>query len=194
MHLRLLAFAKALVLASSLSMPGVASDACTLQDVLLARAAIHEDSVAFTQVRRIHYVSEPAESSGRLRYAAPAHLEMLVDEPRQERFVYDEGVLTIKETDTGAEKQVSIEANVVLSAMLSGLIGILSGDESALQQMFFVDFEDQRCRWQLRLVPRSKRVLEKIDEINVVGERQRIGKVEILQPNGDTSILTIKDQ
>jgi hypothetical protein len=170
------------------------AETCTLPDVLLARAGIREDSAAFTQERRIRYVTEPITSAGRLRYAAPDRLEMIVEEPRQERFLYEDGVLTIDTADAEAERRISVESNVVLATMLSGLIGILSGDGAELRRLFFVDFEDTACEWRLELVPKSKRVIEKVDKINVSGERQRIRRVEIRQSNGDTSILTLKAQ
>src|SRR5262245_2890359 len=70
-----------------------ASD-CTLSQMLASRAEIHESSATFTQERRIHYVRDPVFSAGRLRFVAPDHLEMTVDRPKMESFIYDDGVLS----------------------------------------------------------------------------------------------------
>jgi len=162
--------------------------------MLAARAGIHESAATFTQERRIRYLREPVSSTGRLRFVAPDHLEMIVESPHPESFIYENGVLTIDGADQEVEKQISVESNVMLSAMFAGLVGTLSGNEIELRRAFFIDFHADACQWRMTLVSKSKRVLEKIREIGLKGKDHHIEEAEILQSNGDRSILTISDQ
>jgi Outer membrane lipoprotein carrier protein LolA-like len=172
----------------------ISADNCTLSDLLALRAEIREDSAAFTQERRIHYVRDPLLSSGYLRFIAPDHLEMIVGSPEAESFIYDDGVLSFNKAGEEHTDQVSVDSNLLLSAMFSGLIGTLSGNEGELKRVFFVKFEAGGCNWRLNLIPKSKRVLEKVLEIELRGMEQHIDEVEIRQANGDHSILRITEQ
>lgn len=170
------------------------TQACTLVEILDSRATMRESSAEFTQERRIRYVSEPLFSSGRLRYVAPDRLEMAVVAPQAESFVYEDGVLTIDVAGSGAAKHVSVESDPVLSAMFAGLVGTLSGDQEALKSEFHVAFQATSCRWTITLVPKLKRVLAKVSEIQMRGTGARIEAAEIVQANGDRSVLTIREQ
>ena len=167
---------------------------CTLSHVLATRAKIQESSATFTQERHIHYVRDPLSSMGRLRFVAPNHLEMIVDKPQSESFIYDDGVLTLETTGEQTERQISVESDVMLSAIFAGLVGTLSGNETELKRAFFVEFVADACEWRMTLVPKSKRVLEKIQEISLRGKDQHIEEAEILQADGDRSLLTIREQ
>ena len=172
----------------------MSADNCTLSDLLSLRAKIQEDSAAFTQERRIHYVRNPLLSSGYLRFVAPDHLEMIVSNPEAESFLYDDGMLSFNKAGEEHTDQVSVDSNLLLSAMFSGLIGTLSGNEDELKRVFFVKFEAGGCNWRMSLIPKSKRVLEKVQEIELRGMEQHIDEIEIWQANGDHSLLRITEQ
>jgi len=167
---------------------------CTLPQMLAARAKVQEGSATFTQERRIHYVRDFLSSAGRLRYVAPDHLEMMVEKPQQESFIYDDGVLSFDTADGKSAGQVSVDSDLLLSAMFSGLVGTLSGNEDELRRVFFVEFAADACRWRMKLVPKSKRVAEKVQAIDLEGRDQHLDKVDILQSNGDRSVIMINDQ
>lgn len=186
--------AVALLVAPTASAQETTANTCTLSQVLASRAKIQESVATFTQERRIRYVRDPLFSAGRLRFVAPNHLEMIVDKPQAESFVYEDGVLTLETTAEQPERQISVDSDLILSAMFTGLIGTLSGNEDELRRTFFVDFSDDDCQWQMILMPKSKRVLEKIREIDLSGKDQHIEKAEILQANGDRSILSISER
>jgi hypothetical protein len=167
---------------------------CTLPQVLAARAKVQEGFATFTQERRIHYVRDSLSSAGRLRYVAPDHLEMIVEKPQQESFIYEEGVLSFDTADGKSAGQVSVDSDLLLSAMFSGLVGTLSGNEDELRRVFFVEFAADGCRWRMKLTPKSKRVAEKVQAIDLRGRDQHLDEVEILQANGDRSVMMINDQ
>jgi hypothetical protein len=185
--------AVALLVAPTASAQESLTNTCTLSQVLASRAKNQESAATFTQQRRIRYVRDPLFSAGRLRFVAPSHLEMIVDKPQAESFVYEDGVLTL-ETAEQPERQISVDSDLILSAMFIGLVGTLSGNEDELRHTFFVEFSDDHCQWRMTLLPKSKRVLEKILEIDLSGNSEHIEKAEIIQANGDRSILSISEQ
>jgi hypothetical protein len=191
----LIAFCAAFLLSGSMARgeePPI--NTCTLSQVLAARAKIPQSAAVFTQERRVHYVRDPLFSSGRLRFVAPDHLEMIVESPQSESFIYEDGVLSLQRGDENSAEEVSVESNLLLSAMFSGLVGTLSGNEEELRRVFFVEFVADACNWRMNLVPKSKRVLQKIQEIQLKGTDQHIEEFELLQANGDRSLLRITEQ
>jgi Outer membrane lipoprotein carrier protein LolA-like len=139
-------------------------------------------------------VRDPLLSSGRLRFVAPDHLEMIVDNPEAESFIYDDGVLSFNKAGEEPTDQISVDSNLLLSAMFSALIGTLSGNADELKRVFFVKFEAEGCNWRMGLTPKSKRVLEKVLEMELRGMEQHIDEVEIRQANGDYSLLRITEE
>lgn len=184
----------ALIAASTATAQDALAEDCTLAQVLKSRATIRESAAAFTQERRIKYVSEPLHSSGRLHYVAPAHLEMAVEMPQPESFVYEDGVLTIETAGAHPVRQISVESDAILSAMFAGLLGTLAGNEDALRDDFHVGFNAEACWWRMTLVPKLKRVLAKVREINLRGTDERIEEAEVVQANGDRSVLRISER
>lgn len=178
--------------------PSVAEEAgttpCSLVQVLETRATMRESSAAFTQERQVQYVKEALHSSGRLRYVAPGYLEMVVEAPQPESFVYEDGVLTIDAAGSSRVRQVSVDSDPVLSAMFAALLGTLSGDQEALKSDFHVGFHAISCQWDMSLVPKLKRVLAKVSEVKLRGTDHRIDEAEIVQANGDRTVLRIREQ
>jgi Outer membrane lipoprotein carrier protein LolA-like len=119
---------------------------------------------------------------------------MIVDIPEAESFIYDDGVLSFNKAGGEATDQISVDSNSLLSAMFSGLIATLSGNEEELKRVFFVKFDAEECNWRMSLIPRSKRVLEKVLKIELKGMEQHISEVDIWQANGDYSTLRITEQ
>jgi Outer membrane lipoprotein carrier protein LolA-like len=163
--------------------------ACELADVLQSRAAIAESNAAYTEERHIHYVTAPVKAAGNLSYKAPDHLEMNVQTPKPESFIYQDGVLTVGE----GGRDISVESEALLSALFAALVGTLSGDESKLRDRFDVFFTDTECNWRMTLVPKQERVRAKVDGIEIAGRDGSIGEILLKLANGDRSVLTIRE-
>ena len=121
-------------------------------------------------------------------------MSAIVEKPQPESFIYDSGVLSFDTADGKAAGQVSVDSDLLLSAMFSGLVGTLSGNEDELRHAFFIEFVAETCNWRMSLTPKSKRVSEKVQKIDLKGRDQHLDELEILQANGDRSILTISEQ
>lgn len=163
--------------------------ACELSDVLKARANINESNATYAEERHVHYVTAPIEAAGQLHYKAPDHLEMNVQTPKPESFIYQDGVLTA----ANAGRDISVESEALLSALFAALVGTLSGDEARLRDKFDVFFTDTDCNWRMTLVPKQERVRAKVTGIEIAGNNGSIGEILLKLTNGDRSVLTIRE-
>jgi hypothetical protein len=68
----------------------------------------------------------------------------------------------------------------------------LAGDRSALERLFRVDFAGNAARWTLTLVPLDSKVKRTVAQVRIDGIRDQLLKVEIRQPDGDRSLMTLR--
>lgn len=170
------------------------ASSCELSEVLRARTAIIESDAAYTEQRHVHYVTEPILAAGRLRYRSPDHLEMIVEQPKPEAFIYQDGVLSIEGDAAASGKDISVDSHILLSTLFSALVGTLSGDEARLRSKFDLFFTDAECAWQLTLVPKAERARAKVAGIDLKGTKERIEQIVLKLSNGDRSVLTIREK
>jgi hypothetical protein len=63
---------------------------------------------------------------------------------------------------------------------------------SALQQDYQLFLEGDEDRWNLKLLPRNARMQKLVKRISISGEKNALRSVEILQADGDRSLMTIE--
>jgi len=169
------------------------ANSCELAEILRARAVIAESDATYVEQRHVHYVTKPILAAGRLRYRSPDRLEMIVEEPKPESFIYQDGVLSIAGDTAVSGNDISVESYILLSTLFSALVGTLSGDEAKLRSKFDLFFTDSDCAWQLTLVPKAERARGKVDGIDLTGTKDRIEQIVLKLSNGDRSVLTIRE-
>ena len=67
----------------------------------------------------------------------------------------------------------------------------LAGDRSELERLYSATVEGTRRRWTLTLTPREVEVAGVVKSIVIAGSGSRIVRLEILEPGGDGSVMTI---
>ena len=67
----------------------------------------------------------------------------------------------------------------------------LAGNEAGLEKVFKVGFSGTREEWQLELVPLDREAARKIKQVEIEGAGDVIRSVEILQADGDRSVMTL---
>jgi hypothetical protein len=67
----------------------------------------------------------------------------------------------------------------------------LAGNEAGLEQVFKVGFAGTQQEWQLELVPLDKGTARKVKQVEIAGGGDVIHSVEILQADGDRSVMTL---
>ena len=162
-------------------------------DALMQRlAARRHGHVAFTEVRYLAVLDRPLESSGELLYEAPDRLEKRILKPRPETLVLAHGVLSA--TRGRHTRTVEVAAWPQVAPLIEGLRATLAGDRAALERIFSVQLEGDPARWTLRLAPRDPEAARLISAVSITGEGADLSTVEILEADGDHSLLTVGPQ
>lgn len=160
-----------------------------LDELLHAIAARRHAHAAYTEVQYLRMLDRPRESSGELRFDAPDRLEKRVLEPKPEALVLEHGVLSA--TRGHHTRTLELAAWPQLAPLLEGLRATLAGDRAALERVFSIHLERSAAHWTLHLAPRDARAAQLLREVTIAGDQANVSNVEILQADGDHSVLTI---
>jgi len=68
----------------------------------------------------------------------------------------------------------------------------LAGDRGALERVFRLEFAGSVSRWTLTLVPLESKVKQSVSQVRIDGAGDQLLKVEIRQPDGDRSLMTLR--
>ena len=157
-----------------------------LMHELAARPSGH---VTFTEVQHLAVLDRPLESSGELLYEAPDRLEKRTLSPRPETLVLAHG--TLSATRGKRTRTLDLAAYPQLAPLVEGLRATLAGDRAALERLFSVRLDQDLLRWTLALAPRDAASARLVREVRISGEQADVKTVEVLQADGDRSLLTI---
>ena len=145
---------------------------------------------SFVEKKFIAMLDKPVESSGELFYSAPDHLEKRTLKPKPESMVVHGNELLI---ERGRKKhRLQLQDYPELAAFLDSIRGTLAGDRKALERVYTLTLTGDLERWTLLLVPLDPRVGNVIARIQMDGARDEVRSVEILQADGDRSVMRIK--
>ncbi|HEY2145930.1 MAG TPA: LolA-related protein [Steroidobacteraceae bacterium] len=161
-----------------------------LDEVFRLLAMRQHGRVEFVEQHFLAVLKRPVESSGELRYDAPDRLEKRTLQPHAETLVLAGGVLTM---ERGHVRHVlDLRAYPQIQPFVESIRATLAGDRAALERLFQVDFAGSVDRWALGLVPLQSKVKQSVAEVRIDGARDRLLTVEIRQPDGDRSLLTLR--
>jgi len=159
-------------------------------DALMHELAAHASGhVTFTEVQHLAVLDRPLESSGELLYQAPDRLEKRILKPRPETLVLAHGVLSA--TRGKHTRSMELAAWPQVAPLLESLRATLTGDRAALERIFSVELQGDAARWTLRLTPKDPEAARAVTRVIITGENASLQTVEILQADGDRSLLTI---
>jgi hypothetical protein len=161
-----------------------------LDQVMHLLALRRHGRVEFVEQHFLAVLKRPIESSGELRYDAPDHLEKRTILPRPETLVADGSELTIERN--GRRHVVDLQRYPKLQPLIESIRGTLAGDRSALERLFHLEFAGSVERWSLALVPRDDSTAHIVKQIQIDGAREQLLRVEIRQPDGDRSLMTLR--
>jgi hypothetical protein len=178
----LVAFAAPLAAAS----PPASDPLDALMHQLAARPSGH---VTFTEVQHRGVLERPLESSGELLYEAPDRLEKRIVKPRPETLVLAHGVLSA--TRGTHTRRMDLAAWPQVAPLLESLRATLTGDRATLERIFSVELEGDLARWTLKLTPKDPEAARAVTRVVIAGENANLKTVEIVEADGDRSLLTI---
>ncbi|MEM9684173.1 MAG: hypothetical protein AAF942_12965, partial [Pseudomonadota bacterium] len=81
-----------------------------------------------------------------------------------------------------------------LRLVFEGLRAVVRGDPEAIRSVFDVRMSGDRDKWSLELEPKDLPDDAQIDRIVVTGARERILGFDILEKDGDRTILRIQER
>lgn len=161
-----------------------------LDEVLGLLAMRQHGRVEFVEQHFLHVLSHPVESSGELRYDAPDRLEKRTLKPHAETLNLSGGALTV---ERGHSRRVmDLHAYPQVLPFVESIRATLAGDRSALEKLFHLEFSGNVARWTLTLVPLESKVKNSVSQVRIDGMRDQLLKVEIRQPDGDRSLMTLR--
>ena len=146
--------------------------------------------VEFIEQQFLAVLSHPIESSGELRYDAPDHLEKRTLKPYAETLTLAGEVLTVERAHS--RRVMDLHAYPQVLPFIESIRATLAGDRKALERLFRLDFAGTVSRWTLTLVPLESKVKQSVSQVRIEGAQDQLLKVEIRQPDGDRSLMTLR--
>jgi Outer membrane lipoprotein carrier protein LolA-like len=144
----------------------------------------------FVEKKFIAILDRPLESSGELRYVPPDRLEKRTFKPKPESLVLDRDTLAI---ERGNQKHaLRLQDHPEVAAFVESLRGTLAGDRKALERVYRLELHGNEERWTLVMYPSDAKLAAMVLRIDVTGTRDRVRSIEILQADGDRSVMTVE--
>lgn len=162
----------------------------TVGELMGALANNKYGAATFTEKKYISILDHPVVSSGELLFVPPARLEKRTLKPKVETLVLDGDVLTVEQQRHKHVLQLKDYPEV--AAMIESIRATLAGDRKALEGVYDLHLEGSSDRWTLTLTPLDTRVGSVVARILMAGTRNAVRTVEILQADGDRSVMSIQ--
>ncbi len=155
-------------------------------------AQVQASRARYSEVRRVAVLQKPLQLSGTLLYARPARIEKRQILPFKEVIRVEGDRLTVERE--GKTREVSLQNAPLIAGLVESLRATLAGDATELERLYFVRVLGTRQRWTLELTPREVEIAGVVKSILVAGSDSRVARLEILEPSGDGSVMTIHEE
>jgi len=148
-----------------------------------------------TELRVTPQFSKPVEVAGSVRLTHDGTLIRHITAPQEERIEIDGDSVTL--VRKGRSRTVSVASNPALGQFYSALRALLSGDQTAVFEMFNVRREDPSAsedgEWQLTLEPKSQKLQRILQRMEVRGTDSVLEQIVIQQPGGRSQTMFFGD-
>ena len=165
------------------------ANAWSATQLMQALAQNKASRVTFVEKKYIAALDRPLESSGELIYLPPDRLEKRTVKPKLETLVIDKNTLTIERN--GAKRSIALASYPEVAAFTESLRATLAGDLASLMRDYRVEVDGTREQWRLVLLPSDPKIAAVLSRVLVTGKRARIESIEILQADGNRSVMAI---
>jgi len=155
-------------------------------------AQVQATQARYSEVRRVAVLQKPLQLSGTLLYERPALIEKRQILPFSEVIRVDGNWLTVERE--GKTRRIALLNEPLVAALVETLRATLAGDGAELERLYSVRVGGTRQRWTLALTPREIEVAGVVKSIGIAGSGSRIVRLEILEPGGDGSVMTIHEK
>ena len=161
-----------------------------LQQLMDALAQNKSGRATFVETKHLAVLSKPVESSGELVFTAPDRLEKRTLKPKPESLTVNADELLV---ERGTQKyRLKLQSYPELAAFIVSVRGTLAGDRKALESVYRLNLEGTASRWTLQLQPLTEAMQATIRTIRIDGVQDQLNKIEIIQADGDRSVMVIE--
>jgi len=161
-------------------------DLATLFDRLAKERPAHAQ---FRERKYLALLTEPVESSGELAFTPPDRLEKRTISPKPDVVIIDRGQMIL---ERGGRRQVlELAENPGIAVLVESIRSTLAGDLAALSRAYSVRLDGDSSNWRLVLRPRDASLTTLVERIEIGGADAQMRTVEIVQADGDRSVMTI---
>ena len=147
----------------------------------------------FTEKKYLGVLDKPIEQSGTLAFA-PGHLEKVTQRPYLERMNVNGDELVIENGPHATRRQMSLQRYPPLQGFIEGIRATLTGDLDTLQRFYRIALHGSREDWELEMIPRQAEMAAVVRLVSVRGAGDRIATIEVVQENGDRSVMQITEK
>lgn len=179
----------ALLLAGAV--PSQAAEPWGLEDLFARFSQVGGSSARFTETREVGLLTTPLESSGTLTYRRPDVLEKRTLQPQAESLRLEGDRLTLTQAD-GASRTLSVSAMPEIQTYVESIRSTLRGDVPTIMRFYEVALEGTPQDWRMQLTPRAEEARKSVQRIVIAGRDATIRRIEVLQADGDRSVMTIQ--
>jgi hypothetical protein len=147
----------------------------------------------FVERKTMAMLNAPLESSGTLVYTAPGRLEKYTRLPKPETLVLDQDKLSIEYKDRGQRRTLALQEYPVIWAFVESIRSTLAGDLATLNRFYRPVLTGSEEQWRLSLKPVDAKIQTVVKEVLIGGSRSRVRTIEVLETEGDRSLMTITE-
>ncbi len=145
----------------------------------------------FVERKHLAILSAPLEATGTLLYTAPGRLEKHTLKPRQESLVLEGDRLTLENKERNQRRTFALQDQPVIWAFVESIRSTLAGDLATLSRFYQASLEGGAGEWRLTLKPVEPGMQGVVSEIRIGGSSNWINSIEIIETQGDRSVMTI---
>lgn len=156
-------------------------------------AQVKSARARFSERKHMAILNAPLDSSGTLIYTAPARLEKNTLAPKPESLVLDRDKLVIEYKERNQRRTLVLQDYPVIWAFVESIRSTLAGDLATLNRFYRASLEGSEDKWRLSLRPAEAKMQSLVKEIYIGGSRNRLRTIEIVEAEGDRSVMTITD-
>jgi hypothetical protein len=174
----------------ALAQPATMTPEWTLPTLLSAMRQVRSSSAHFVELRYLHLLNQPQQSSGKLLYVAPNYLQKTTTEPTPSRLTISGDRLTIEQQGQ-PNRAIALQDYSAIGTLVDSTRAVLAGDLPALTRSFVATLAGGQEGWTLTLEPRDVKLREMVASIRIQGQRGSIRDILTLQADGDRTDMAV---
>ena len=168
---------------------GQTENSWDIEQLMQSLAATPSGHASFVEKKSIAILDKPVESSGELFYTAPDRLEKRTLKPKPESMLLDKDKLIVEQH--GKKRVLALQNYPEVAAFIDSIRGTLAGDRKALERNYHLNIEGDQQNWNLTLLPIEDKMKKVVAKISIAGSGNVLQTINILQADGDSSLMTI---